>query len=55
MNKSINKVNIPISEYDIELFQEVVDGKSTHIDWTFETENGESININFIKDNEENE
>ena len=49
------QIYIPISEYDIEIFQEVVDGKSTHIDWTFETDDGEPINLRFVRDYEEEE
>ena len=47
------KLVLPIVEYDLEIFQEVVDGKSTHIEWTFETECGEVIDVKFIKDKEE--
>ena len=46
-------ITIPIGEYDIEMFQEVVRGYSTHIDWTFKTDDGEPINLNFIKDEED--
>ena len=47
------KIILPIGEYDLEIFQEVVDGISTHIDWTFETKCGELIDVEFIKDEEE--
>ena len=47
------KIILPIGEYDLEIFQEVVDGFSTHINWTFETECGEPIDIRFTQDNEE--
>ena len=49
----MNKVNVPISEYDIELFRDLVNF-GDEFDWTFKSENGEEININFIK-GEENE
>jgi len=49
------QIQIPISEYDIEIFQEVIDGKSTHIDWTFKTDDGEPINLKFVRDYEEEE
>tara|TARA_R110002049_G_scaffold140747_1_gene302006 strand:+ start:726 stop:887 length:162 start_codon:yes stop_codon:yes gene_type:complete len=44
------KIILPIGEYDLEIFQEVVDGFSTHVDWTFETKCGELIDIKLIKD-----
>lgn len=47
------KIILPIGEYDLEIFQEVINGTSTHIDWTFKTECGELIDIEFIKDKEE--
>ena len=47
------KLTMPIGEYDLEIFQEVVDGILTHIDWTFETECGEVVDIRFTQDNEE--
>jgi hypothetical protein len=43
------QIHIPIDEYDMEIFQEVVDGKLSHIDWTLETDDGEPINLKFIK------
>lgn len=47
------KLVLPIGEYDLEIFQEVVDGSSTHIEWTFETQCGEVVDVKFIKDEEE--
>ena len=47
------KLVLPIGEYDLEIFQEVVDGSSTHIEWTFETQCGEVVDFKFIKDEEE--
>ena len=49
MNKSINKVNVPISEYDLELFQDLV-RNGDEFDWTFDDINGNTIRINFIKE-----
>ena len=44
MNKSINRVDVPISEYDLELFKDLVE-YNEEFDW-----NGKSIRINFIKE-----
>ena len=49
MNKSINKVDVPISEYDLELFQDLV-RNNEEFDWTFDDINGKTIRINFIKE-----
>ena len=49
MNKSINKVDVPISEYDLELFQDLV-RNNAEFDWTFDDINGNTIRINFIKE-----
>ena len=44
-------IDIPITECDIELFEKLV-GSNDEFTWTFETNDGESININFIQDDE---
>ena len=49
MNKSINKVDVPISEYDLELFQDLV-RNNEEFDWTFNDITGKRIRINFIKE-----
>ena len=49
MNNSINKVNVPISEYDLELFRNLVN-YNEEFDWTFDDVNGKTIRINFIKE-----
>ena len=49
MNKSINKVDVPISEYDLELFQDLVK-YGEEFDWTFDDINGKTIRVNFIKE-----
>ena len=51
-------ITIPIGEYDIELFERLVNdqnvnGEKNTFTWTFETDDGEPVNINFIKDGEE--
>ena len=47
INKKIMSVG---ARQKLEIFQEVVDGFSTHVDWTFETKCGELIDIKLIKD-----
>ena len=47
------KLILPIGEEDIRLFQELVVYISEEIEWTFETECGELVDITFIKDEEE--
>ncbi len=49
MNKSINRVDVPISEYDLELFKDLVE-YNEEFDWNFTDINGKSIRINFIKE-----
>ena len=53
--KKFKSMTIPIGEYDIELFRDLAMGRGGSFTWLFETDDGEPININFIKDNEENE
>ena len=48
-------MTIPISEGDIELFERLVsdqnvNGEDNTFTWTFNTDDGEPVNINFIKD-----
>ena len=47
------RIMIPITEYDLEIFKEIVDGTTTHVDWAFDTDCGELINVKFTKDKEE--
>ena len=47
------KVTLPIGEEDIRLFQDLVIYNGEGIIWTFETECGELVDIEFIKDEEE--
>ena len=49
------RINIPISEYDIETFESLIYKRRDHIDWTFETDDGEPINLKFVRDYEEEE
>ena len=44
------RIMIPITEYDLEIFKEIVDGTTTHVDWAFDTDCGELINVKFIKE-----
>ena len=51
-------ITIPIGECDIELFEGLVidqnvNGEDNTFTWTFETNDGELINLNFIKDEED--
>ena len=41
-------IKVPISEEDIRLFQDLVDGKINHFAWTFD-----KINVLFLKDKSE--
>jgi hypothetical protein len=47
------QIEIPISECDIESFWDILYERKTHIDWTFETNDGEPINLKFITETEE--
>ena len=49
------QIHIPISEYDIEIFESLVNKRTSHIDWTFKTDDGEPINLKFVRDYEEAE
>ena len=49
------QIHIPISEYDIEIFESLVNKRTNHIDWTFKTDDGEPINLKFVRDYEEEE
>ena len=49
----LQSLTIPIGEGDIELFEKLIYNGYDNFTWTFETDKGEPININFIKDGEE--
>ena len=34
------RIHIPISEHDIDSFEKLIMGIKSHIDWTFETDDG---------------
>ena len=48
------RIHIPISEYDIDTFQNLIIERIDHIDWTFETDDGERIDLRFVRE-EDNE
>jgi len=41
------RIHIPISEYDVDTFHNLIIKRTDHIDWTFETDDGEPINLRF--------
>jgi len=50
-------MTVPISEYDIELFKDLVNGKKSSFTWTFDVSKAEDekpdlININFVRQEE---
>ena len=47
------KLILPIGEEDIRLFEELVIYNGEEVNWTFETKCGELVDIEFIKDEEE--
>ena len=53
--EGLREITIPISECDIELFEKLVHSGYDDFSWTFETADGEPINIIFTKDEEEDE
>ena len=44
-------INIPITEYDLEEFKDVVN-HNTSFQWSFDTEYGEKIWVNFMSEDE---
>ena len=48
MSKPYKKIQIPIGEEDLRMFQELLEGDREPFTWTFD-----KINVEFIKDNEE--
>ena len=51
----MKKITIPIGECDIEMFEKLIYSGYDNFTWTFETDGGEAIDVEFIKDEEENE
>ena len=47
------KLVLPIGEEDIRLFEDLVHYNKEGFSWTFKTKCGEPIDIEFIKDEEE--
>lgn len=45
------EINIPITEYDLEKFKDVVYSNET-VEWSFETQDGETILVNFMTEDE---
>ena len=53
----VREMTVPISEYDIELFKDLVNGKQSSFTWTFDVSKAEDekpdlININFVRQEE---
>ena len=48
----MEQIKIPISEYDIELLQDLVYKGVNNFTWTFKSNKGNNINVEFIKDEE---
>ena len=48
--KDNRRIHIPISEYDIDTFHNLIIKRTDHIDWTFETDDGEPINLRFVRE-----
>ncbi len=44
------RIIIPITNYDLEIFKEIVNGTTTHDDWAFDTDCGELIKVKVIKE-----
>lgn len=47
----MKQINIPITEYDLEDFKSVV-YNNTCFDWSFTTDDGETIQVNFMSEDE---
>jgi len=47
----IKEINIPITEYDLEEFKDVV-YMNLSFDWSFETQDGDTIQVNFMSTEE---
>ena len=48
MSKPYKKIQIPITEEDLRMFEELLEGDREPFTWTFD-----KIDVEFIKDNEE--
>jgi len=47
----IKEINIPITEYDLEEFKDVV-YMNLSFDWSFTTDDGDTIQVNFMSEDE---
>lgn len=45
------EINIPITEYDLEEFKDVV-YMNLSFNWSFDTQDGETIQVNFMSEDE---
>ena len=45
------EINIPITEYDLEEFKDVVYMNSS-FDWSFITDDGDTVQVNFMSEDE---
>ncbi len=45
------EINIPITEYDLEEFKDIVYNNSS-FDWSFTTDDGNTIVVNFMSEDE---
>jgi hypothetical protein len=45
------EINVPISEYDLEEFKDIVYNNSS-FDWSFTTDDGNTIVVNFMSEDE---
>jgi len=49
----MQKITIKIDEFDVEMFRDLVGGKKEKMEWTMKTDQGEEIEIEFIRFNKE--
>ncbi len=52
--KDNRRINIPINEFDIDTFSNLIIKRTYCINWTFETDDGERIDLRFVRE-EDNE
>tara|TARA_B100000900_G_C20012897_1_gene486615 strand:+ start:136 stop:300 length:165 start_codon:yes stop_codon:yes gene_type:complete len=53
----VREMTVPISEYDIEMFKDLINGKQSSFTWTFDVSKAEDekpdlVNINFVRQEE---
>lgn len=49
----MKKITIPIGECDIEMFEKLIHSGYDNFTWTFETDDGEAVDVEFTKEEEE--